>query len=660
MGASGVRVRVQGAMAGLAACVAFSVGASDARAGDWADSFRISSVATSESGVDKFTAATDGAGSFIRVWTQIEPANVGVQLKVFSQVSRADGSNGQIHQVFDSPTDAWIQSIDVSLGPDGTGHLVWLESETTCSPGCSTTDFVRYLKLNESGQPVGNLHTLAERDNDEGSTASRPRVDTDSDGVTRIAWFESDGVSTEGRIAMLLVPDGGTPLSDFNLRTGNDWSSVDGLDLDSNSDGDTIVTWAGEPDTVKVVEALRVGSDGFVPTEAELLHTSTDSIGELQAVIDEAGKSTVAFLENGVESKVFARQSGADGQVLGANAIEISDPNGTDADLSPDGLAVAPDGTANLAWVQTQSPPGQPGIRTRSISPAGVVGPVIEAVPPATGVNPFSAMIGSGPDGGLLAYINLPVAGPENGVDSTRAVELSPNGTPTGPTAILDTVGLAADTISAESIVMSGSDASLSWRHARDEVSFYGEISGAIWDGTSPEVTLWVPAEATAGQQLVMAAQAVDRSAVEFEWSVNGTPVTGDGAYLRHVFTNPGSSSVRVEVTDAAGNKTVAEETVSVGAAPQPPVAPDTLITAKPGKRVKARSATFRFTSSLAGSKFECRLDRAGWSACKSPRKLGKLKPGKHTFKVRAIKGDLLDRTPASYSWTVKKPKKKR
>ncbi|HTU14889.1 MAG TPA: hypothetical protein VMF31_06810, partial [Solirubrobacterales bacterium] len=71
-------------------------------------------------------------------------------------------------------------------------------------------------------------------------------------------------------------------------------------------------------------------------------------------------------------------------------------------------------------------------------------------------------------------------------------------------------------------------------------------------------------------------------------------------------------------------------------------------------------TATFKFTSSLTGSKFECRLDKAGWTDCGSPKKLKKLKPGKHSFKVRAIKGDLIDQTPASYSWTVKKAKKPR
>lgn len=659
-----MRVRVKGAMAGLAACVAFGFVTADARAGNWDDSFRVSSVATSESGVDKFTAAADEAGNFLHVWTQIEPSNVGIELKIFSQVSHTDGSNGQIHEVFNSPADAWVQEIDVSRGPDGTGHLVWRESETICTPGCSTTDFVRYLKLDASGQPIGNLHTLTERANDEGSTASRPKVDTDGNGITRIAWFEFDGLTIEGRVAMLLVPEGGSPLADFNLRSGDDWSGIDGLDLDSNSEGDTVVAWSGDPETDKVVESILVGSDGSVPVEAESLYTSPDSINSLQAVIDEAGKSTVAFLEIGSVNTVLARQTGSNGQALGANAIKISDPADTGAELSSDGLTVAPDGTAYLAWTQIQSPPGQPGIRTRLISPAGVPGPVVEAVPPAAGVNLLNPLISSGPEGGLLAYVNLPIAGPENEVDSFRAVELSPDGTPTGTTMILDTVGSAADTIWAESLLESGRDAGLFWRNSRDEVSFYGEIFGSIWDGTSPVVTLWAPPEATEGQELLIAAQSVDRSDVEFTWSVNGSPVVADGAFLRHTFATVGVNTVQVEVTDSAGNQTVEEVTIQVAAVPdppeppEPPVPPNTLINSKPVKSTKSRAATFKFISSLTGSKFECRLDKAGWSDCKSPKKLKKLKPGKHTFRVRAIKGDLLDKSPATYSWNVTKKKR--
>ena len=47
--------------------------------------------------------------------------------------------------------------------------------------------------------------------------------------------------------------------------------------------------------------------------------------------------------------------------------------------------------------------------------------------------------------------------------------------------------------------------------------------------------------------------------------------------------------------------------------------------------------AKFKFTSTEAGSTFQCKLDRKPFKSCRSPKKYSGLKPGKHVFKVRAI-----------------------
>jgi hypothetical protein len=63
----------------------------------------------------------------------------------------------------------------------------------------------------------------------------------------------------------------------------------------------------------------------------------------------------------------------------------------------------------------------------------------------------------------------------------------------------------------------------------------------------------------------------------------------------------------------------------------------------------------FRFAA--AGSKpsgFECSLDAAPFTACKSPADFGQLGPGEHVFNVRALSpGGNPDTSPASYRWTV-------
>ncbi len=86
--------------------------------------------------------------------------------------------------------------------------------------------------------------------------------------------------------------------------------------------------------------------------------------------------------------------------------------------------------------------------------------------------------------------------------------------------------------------------------------------------------------------------------------------------------------------------------------------APETAIT-KLLKKTTDRTPTYRFTSSEQGS-FQCKVDKGAFAACSSPFTLKKLKPGKHTFSVRAIDGaGNVDQSPASDGFKVKKKPKK-
>ncbi len=69
--------------------------------------------------------------------------------------------------------------------------------------------------------------------------------------------------------------------------------------------------------------------------------------------------------------------------------------------------------------------------------------------------------------------------------------------------------------------------------------------------------------------------------------------------------------------------------------------------------QVTGRTAKFKFFSNEKGAKFECKLDRKKFKSCKSPKTYKKLKPGKHVFKVRAVKGKTVDATPAKRKFKV-------
>ena len=81
---------------------------------------------------------------------------------------------------------------------------------------------------------------------------------------------------------------------------------------------------------------------------------------------------------------------------------------------------------------------------------------------------------------------------------------------------------------------------------------------------------------------------------------------------------------------------------------------PNTTITARPPASTRSRSATFRFKSSEAGSKFQCRHMSGPWTACSSPKTYRGLGLGMHTFRVRAIDAaGNMDASAAVDTWRI-------
>jgi hypothetical protein len=96
---------------------------------------------------------------------------------------------------------------------------------------------------------------------------------------------------------------------------------------------------------------------------------------------------------------------------------------------------------------------------------------------------------------------------------------------------------------------------------------------------------------------------------------------------------------------------------------PSDKTAPETTITKHPKNKVKTKKkkkkVKYEFTSTEAGSTFECKFDKKDFAPCTSPHKK-KVKKGKHKFQVRATdQAGNADQTPDNDKFKVKRKKKK-
>ena len=159
---------------------------------------------------------------------------------------------------------------------------------------------------------------------------------------------------------------------------------------------------------------------------------------------------------------------------------------------------------------------------------------------------------------------------------------------------------------------------------------------GVVWD-TRPALISGVIADA----QVVPAGG-------WYEFDVT-TAITGGGVYS---FTLSSISTDAVKFDSREGSNPP-ELVVDYEAGPDT-TPPETFIDVGPPAATTSTSATFEFSSSEAGSTFECQLDGGGWAACVSPETYTSLSEAQHTFEVRATDGSgNTDQTPASAVWTV-------
>ena len=113
-----------------------------------------------------------------------------------------------------------------------------------------------------------------------------------------------------------------------------------------------------------------------------------------------------------------------------------------------------------------------------------------------------------------------------------------------------------------------------------------------------------------------------------------------------------GKHSFQVRAIDPAGNTDKSPAKAKAWTVDATP--PDTTITATPANPTTSTSANFKFTSTEKKSSFQCNLDGAGFTSCKSGQSYTGLLVGNHHFQVQAIDAaGNIDPTPARFDWTI-------
>ena len=136
-----------------------------------------------------------------------------------------------------------------------------------------------------------------------------------------------------------------------------------------------------------------------------------------------------------------------------------------------------------------------------------------------------------------------------------------------------------------------------------------------------------------------------------FQCALDGAPWVSCASPQQYTALAEGAHTFQVRAVNAAGevDPTPASASFTVEATP-----PQTTITSAPHGRIPTGEVSISFTSSEAGSTYQCSLDGGGYSPCSSPYVIADPASGPHTFSVQATNqaGVKEAAAPPAASWS--------
>jgi hypothetical protein len=200
--------------------------------------------------------------------------------------------------------------------------------------------------------------------------------------------------------------------------------------------------------------------------------------------------------------------------------------------------------------------------------------------------------------------------------------------------------------------------------------SFSWEVDKSLADTTPPQTTILSRPPDPSPSANAFFSYESNEPGSSFECSLDGAGFGAcppSGIAYSGLANGPHGFQVRAIDADANVDPTPAGYSFAVAVAaaaapvptpaplplPRPAAAPGTTLTVKPAAATHDRTPSFRFRSDPAGAGFECAVDRQPFKPCRSPFTTSSLKPGRHTFSVRAVSGGQVDPSPAKFGFKI-------
>lgn len=330
-------------------------------------------------------------------------------------------------------------------------------------------------------------------------------------------------------------------------------------------------------------------SSTFSPTEA----------GRPQLAVADDGTTTLVWFEYQIPNPCFfctdytagvvraQTRSGISG--IWQSAQTLSDPGVISDDPA---VATAPDGTTTIGWTEPNANAVKvvtrpPGGAFPSAAAATIISPQDRSIQsghfvtqPQAGVRLTSSAAGT-----VATFLRYDSANTLPNAVFQPAGSPWPNPTVTPPT-VLSSPGVTISDDGLTAGIDGLGNIVTAWSRS-------GVVQAATFDAAAPTFTaIDVPASGTTGQQIAMAASAIDGwsplAAGQPAWAF-GDGGSGAGGSISHVYSAPGTYTVTVGASDLLGNATTPQTRhIVIANAPIPPL-PGTTVT-PPKSKIRWKS----------------------------------------------------------------------